>query len=372
MKKSDKEIIDILVAYDATESVYAAARITGCDPKTVNRYVTARNSGRLATGPSRRPRLIDPYASKIEEWIDRSQGLISATAAHQRLVRMGFSGSERTTRRMVAEAKHRWRQGHGRARRTWTAEPGLWLEFGWSAGPVVPGPDGAPRRTTIFSAWLAWSRFRVVIPCRDQTMATLICCLDTTFRTLGGAPTYVLCRPPAHTAQRHPLLTEAARHYGVQMQTCVPDDAPSPDVAAGSVTLARDDMLPTEVTTLRPRYWSFTELQDACREATVRINQGTPRQRLPVERTRLHPLPPVPHTRSLGTVRTVRPDHTVEFESLRYPVPTGLADGEVWVRVTNGELVIVADLGSSPSRPGWLTGRSGLTEVARYRVPAAR
>ncbi|MGP4113637.1 IS21 family transposase [Streptomyces sp. 4N509B] len=371
MKKSDKEIIDILVAYDATESVYAAARITGCDPKTVHRYVTARNTGRLATGPSRRPRLADPYSAKIEEWVDRSHGLISATAAHQRLLRMGFTGSERTTRRMVAEAKDRWREGSSRARRSWTAEPGLWLEFGWSSGPVVPGPDGSPRRSVIFSAWLGWSRFRVVIPCRDQTLATLICCLDATFRTVGGAPTYVMSRPTAGAGNRHPLLVEAARHYGVQLQTCVPDDVAA-DTAPGSVALGRDDLLPTEVVWLRPRYWSFSELQDACREATMRINQGAPRQRLPVERTRLHPLPPVPHTRALGPARSVRPDHTIEFESLRYPVPAALSDGEVWVRVTHGELVVVADLGATPSRPGWLTGRSGLTEVARYRVPAPR
>jgi transposase len=364
VKKSDKEIIDILVAYDATESVYAAAKIAGCDPKTVHRYVTARNTGQPMTGTVRRPRLADPYAAKIEEWVDRSQGLISATNAHQRLTRLGFSGSERTTRRMVAEAKDRWRQGSRRARQPWTSEPGLWLQFGWSPGPIVPGPDGYPRSTFLFSAWLAWSRFRIVIPCRDRTLATLICCLDATFRSLGGAPTYVLSRPSAGAGIRHPLLIEAARHYGVQLLTCVPDDAPD-DGTPASIPIDAEDMLPALPTgvRLRQRYWSFTELQNACREATRRTNQRGAHQRLPVERARLHPLPPSPHTRALGPATGVRRDNTVEFESVRYPVPPGLTDGEVWIRVVRGELIVVADLGSAPIRPG-------LTEVARYRIPA--
>jgi hypothetical protein len=132
-----------------------------------------------------------------------------------------------------------------------------------------------------------------------------------------------------------------------------------------SVPIDQDDLLPGLPTgvRLRPRYWSFTELQNACREATRRTNQRGPHQRLPVERARLHPLPPSPHTRALGPATGVRRDNTVEFESVRYPVPPGLAGGEVWIRVAHGELIIVADLGTSPIRPG-------LTEVARYRIPS--
>ena|GEM_PF-5974152 len=46
----------------------------------------------------------------------------------------------------------------------------------------------------LFCAWLAWSRFRVAIAIalRDRTIPTVFAALDTTFRLLGGAPTYVL------------------------------------------------------------------------------------------------------------------------------------------------------------------------------------
>ena len=54
-----------------------------------------------------RPKLIDPFLEKVEEWVDRSEGKVRADIAHDRLVAMGFTGTERTTRRAVAVAKAR-------------------------------------------------------------------------------------------------------------------------------------------------------------------------------------------------------------------------------------------------------------------------
>jgi hypothetical protein len=43
--------------------------------------------------------------------------------------------------------------------------------------------------TRLFSAWLAWSRLRVVIPAWDQQLCTLTCCLDEALpRRHGGLP----------------------------------------------------------------------------------------------------------------------------------------------------------------------------------------
>jgi hypothetical protein len=51
----------------------------------------------------------------------------------------------------------------------WTTEPGLWLQWDYAAGPMLAG-----QRIVLFVAWLAWSRFRVVIPLRDRTMPSVI------------------------------------------------------------------------------------------------------------------------------------------------------------------------------------------------------
>jgi hypothetical protein len=87
----------------------------------------------------------------------------------------------------VRTVKLAWWAGHRRTYRPWVPEPWLWLQFDWGDGPRVDG-----RKTYLFCAWLAWSRFRVVIPVWDQTMGSLVACLDATLRRIGGAPAYLL------------------------------------------------------------------------------------------------------------------------------------------------------------------------------------
>ena len=48
------------------------------------------------------------------------------------------------------------------------------------------------RCTQLFCAWLAWSRFRVVLPMWDKTLPSVIACLDTALRRFGGVSTYAL------------------------------------------------------------------------------------------------------------------------------------------------------------------------------------
>jgi transposase len=90
----------------------------------------------------------------------------------------------------------------------------------------VPGPDGAPRDTLLFCAWLAWSRFRVVLPAWDRTLPTLIACLDATLRRIGGVPVYALTdnektvtvEHVAGVPVRHPEIVAVGRHYPLTEQ----------------------------------------------------------------------------------------------------------------------------------------------------------
>ena len=45
MKKSDREIMEILEAFEKTRCAHSAAALAGVDPKTVRRYVAAREAG---------------------------------------------------------------------------------------------------------------------------------------------------------------------------------------------------------------------------------------------------------------------------------------------------------------------------------------
>ena len=141
--KKPEEAMEILEAYDATGSLRGAAALAGCDHKTVARLVAAREAagGGLPERARQRP-LVDPFAEKIEELVDRSRALVRADVVHGVLVAMGYEGSYRTTRRAVAEAKRRWRNKHGRRTRPWIPQPGLWLQWDYGDGPEVAGVAG--------------------------------------------------------------------------------------------------------------------------------------------------------------------------------------------------------------------------------------
>jgi transposase len=302
--------MEILEAYDLTRCAYSAGQLAGCDPKTVQRYVALRDSGGGdAFTPAPRPKLIDAFLPKVEELVEASRGKIRADKVHERLVARGFSGTERTTRRAVAAAKTAYRVGRRRTYRPWVPEPGLWLQFDWGEGPRVGG-----RRTQLFCAWLSWSRYRVVIPTWDQTLGTLVACLDATLRRLGGAPTYLLSdnaktvtvEHVAGVAVRHPAIVAAGRHYGATVHSCEPFDPESKGGVEATVRIAKADLVPTEAN-LRGAYTSFGELVAACQEWCDHINARphretgvAPVERLAAERAHLHVLPADPHTAGVG------------------------------------------------------------------------
>ena len=77
---------------------------------------------------------MDP-CRKLEEWVERSRGKVRADVAHDKLVALGFAGSERTTRRAVAEVKAAYRAGRRRVHRPWVTEPGMWVQYDFGDGP---------------------------------------------------------------------------------------------------------------------------------------------------------------------------------------------------------------------------------------------
>lgn len=122
--------MQILEAFDLTGSFKAAGELAGCSHHTVAGWVAKRDAGWLPRPAEavRRERMIDPWLPKIEEWVERSKVKIRADVAFKNLGRLGFTGSERTVRRAVAEAKAAYRAGRRRIYRPWIPElnrPGI-------------------------------------------------------------------------------------------------------------------------------------------------------------------------------------------------------------------------------------------------------
>jgi hypothetical protein len=224
------------------------------------------------------------------------------------------------------------------------------------------------RPTLLFCAWLAWSRFRVVIPTWDRTLGSLLACLDATLRQIGGAPTYALTDNErtitvdriAGVGVRHPEIVAAGRHYGVEVNACVPFDPESKGGSESTVKIAKADLVPTAANLL-PAYRSFADLAAACVAFCALVNGRVhretgrrPDERLALERGHLHMLPADPYTAALGVTRTVETDQTIRLGSVRYSTPLAFVGAEVWVRVTGDEVVIVART------------ETGLAEIARH------
>jgi len=365
--KSAEEIMEILEGFDLTGSYRDAAELAGCSPNTVARYVSDREAGTLVPGRSaRRPRVIDELLPKLEELVERSQGKIRADVAHDKITAMGFTGSERTTRRAVAEIKKAWRAGRRRVHRPWVPEPGMWAQYDFGQGPRI---GGAP--TVLFCFWLAWCRFRVVLPLLDKTGPSVFAAIDAALRRVGGVPTYLLTDNEktvtvahvAGVAVRNPDTVAFGRHYGLTVATCVPADPASKGGSEACVRVAKADLVPTGANLLG-EYASFAELQAACAMFTEQVNarahrvtRRAPAQMLAEEALRLHPLPAVAFTAAFGVTRVVGQNTPmVCFDTGQYSVPHELAGQTVWVRRHGEQVVIVA------------VGAAGPVEVARHQV----
>ncbi len=357
--------MEILEAYDLTGSLRGAAALAGCDHKTVARLVAAREVDGLPARARRRA-LVDGHAAKIEELVERSRGRVRADKAHGVLVSMGYEGSYRTTRRAVAEAKARWRREHGRVTRPWIPQPGLWLQWDYGDGPVVCGA-----RAVLFCAWLAWSRYRVVVPLRDKTMASVVIGLDRTLRLVDGVPTYALTDNEKTVtvdhvcgiAVRNPTIVEVSRHYGLTIATCVPADPHSKGGSEAAVRVAKADLVPTEHN-LREEYQDWQALEVACQEFMAEVNtrphratRQAPVALLAQEHAQLHRVPRVGHTLCFGQTRKVDPQATVSLGDAVYSVPHELIGERVWVR-SDGEQFIVVHI--DPTQ--------GPREVARHQL----
>lgn len=352
--------MEILEAYDLVGTLRGAAELANCDHHTVAHYVEEREAGGGEWKRKGRPcPRTEDHDDKIAELVERSEGKVRADKVHERLLAMGYEGSERTTRRAVAKAKKAYRVGQLRVMKPWVTEPGLWMQWDFGEGPSI---DGRP--TSLFCAWLAWSRFRVVLPLADRTLPSVVMALDRTLRRFGGCPTYgltdnektVTVNHVCGIAVRNPQIAAASRHYGLSVATCVPADPESKGGSEATVRIAKADIVPTEHN-LRTGYASFAELEAACEAFCERVNGREhrvtgriPAEMLREERARLHPLPDSPHTVCFGETRKVSRESTISVGRAIYSVPHELIGERVWARSSDRELIAVHAEGSHGPR----------------------
>ena len=180
--KNMREELDIITAYNMVGTYRGAADICGTTHKTVKRVVLRHAAGQGRPAKAPRPANYEDVRGLVAAGVDTAKARISAKRLLPTARAAGYTGSERSFRRLVAEEKKTWRVKHGRTHRPASWSPGEHLVIDWG---VIAGVH-------VFAAVLAWSRFRFVRFAADEKAATTMGMLAECFEVLGGTPKVVL------------------------------------------------------------------------------------------------------------------------------------------------------------------------------------
>ena len=347
--------MDIISAYREVGSYRGAAAMCGTTHKTVRRVVEAHRRASRGEVPAprvERCRNYDAVARLVAEKVNDTGGRISAKRLLPAARAAGYEGSDRNFRRLVADARRRWRVGQARAggRRPAIWTPGEVLAIDWGTELV------AGRRVHVFCAVLAWSRYRFVRFAPDERQTTTLGLLAECFEELGGVPGLVLAdrmaclkgNVVANVVVPAPDYVRFATHYRFRPDFCHAADPESKGVVENLVGYAKEDLLvPLE---LDQDPWSdgYAGLNERSRVWGVEVNGrrhsetcAIAAERLGVERELLGELPslrlevgPAPITRKVDKLSCIR------FGSARYSVPNRLIGEVVTVVVDERDRVL--------------------------------
>ena len=168
--------MDMIAAFNDVGSYRGAAAICGVDHKTVKRAL-ARSSG----PPEARPHNYDLVADVVARRVSGTSARISAKRLLPEAWAVGYTGSARNFRRLVAKTKGAWRSGHRRGRR-----PGV---RAWRGACHRLGRRGRPAHLLRCDGFFAR---RFVRFAADEKATTTFEMLARCFEALGGAPKVVL------------------------------------------------------------------------------------------------------------------------------------------------------------------------------------
>lgn len=328
-----RKTMDVVAAFRDVGTYRGAAEICGVDPKTVKRKVLAHEAGefneqRAARAPV--PKNTDVARTLVAQRVEKTKAKITAKRLLVEARAVGYVGSARNFRRLVADEKKQWRAMNGRQRRPAVWTPGDTLVIDWG---TLPGTG-----IHVFCAVLAWSRIRFVRYARDETAATTFAMLAECFETLGGVPAKVLadrmgCLKAGTVAGvviPTPDYVRFATHYGFSPDFCHPADPASKGIVENLVGYAKRDV-PTPDGDSDLASWNAAAADWCAERNSLEHSEicAIPDDRLAVETDLLRPLPALRPRIGRAEIRKVDKLSTIRVASARYSVPSGLVGARV-------------------------------------------
>jgi len=295
--------------------------------------------------PGRPNPQLEPFADQIRQMLVEKQFI--GTRILRELRALGYQGSQSALYEYLRKAKAT--VSKSRIVERFETAPGQQAQFDWSPYTITLG--GQATKVTIFCLTLAFSRRKFYWPSLDARQASIFEAVEAGLHHFGGAPKELLVdnaralvvdAHPDHSAWNARFL-ELCGHYRIQPRAC----QPARPQTKGKV---ERPFYYLEQHFIKGNSWSnldalVTDLAAfTADELDVRLHSTTgeaPLTRFAAEQGILSPLSPLPFVSTLELMRKMRRDCLVSFGGSRYSVPWKHAGKQVWLRTSQGRLLVV-------------------------------
>lgn len=346
MLKPEVQAQILAMHFSENRPVRAIAKVLGINRKSVA-AVVARRSVRAEPGPPAKPRksILDPYKTAIQEKLLRDPA-IPATALHQSLRRLGFTGSVRHLRAYVLSVRVSPKPKEAFLKLSF--EPGECAQVDWGEFGEVFG-DGSVVHA--FVMVLCYSRRIYVEFTRSERFEEFIRCHERAFRFFGGRPKecWYDNLTTAVTERIGKLIRFNARfhaycgHHGVTPYACTPASGNEKGRVEDGVKYIRSSFWPDR------RFRDFADLQAQCADwvsCTANVREHRSHRRIPElvfeHEEKQHLMALNPHSYETDEIisKEVPPQFHLTYETNQYSVPWTLVAMVVTVRIDHESLRI--------------------------------
>lgn len=328
-------------------SVSAISSLTGCDRKTVRKYLAAPAVPVYGPRAPRKSKL-DLFQPYIEQRLQA--GVWNAQVLLRELRERGYPGGYTLLKEYLQPKRQAAREV---AVRRFETPPGHQAQVDWGDLGHLQGAEGR-QRLSGFVMTLGYSRALFADIATDQTLGTLLALHEAAFEALGGVPHEILYDRMKTVAlgvdergevRWHPVFLDFARYWGFTPRLCRAYRPQTKGKVESGIKYVRGNFLcgrtATSVGDLRQQLRTWI-----AEVASPRVHGTTHRVvREAWQEEQVHLQPPagrLPFPYGPEVVRRVSRDAYVSHDSNRYAVPWSLARQKVRVRIIGGQLQVRA------------------------------
>ncbi len=335
-------------------SITQISALTGCDPKTIRKYLDNPTTPRY--GPRQpRPSLLDPFKAYLHERL--AAGVWNAVVLLRELQERGYSGGYTILRTYLQPLR---REAHTVAVRRFETPPGQQAQVDWGDLGELTDAEGTYHKLNGFVMTLGYSRTMFFDIAPDQKLPSFLRMHEAAFEYLGGVPheilydntkTVVLKTLTQGVDSRgevrlHPTFADFARYWGFTPRLCRPYRPQTKGKGENGIGYVRKNFVCGRDAE------GFADLRHQARRwtaevANVRVHGSTYRVVAEAWQQEQPALQPLAKRRAyplvVECVRRVSRDAFVCWQSNRYSVPWQHAGQEVLVREVGAVVEILRE-----------------------------